>query len=428
MKYGSTLAMSLLGAATLLAAPPEEVPSDSADAALISLARQAVAGMLHRLPNYTCLETLERSERLAGEKRFRLLDRLRLEVAYVNGQELYAWPGSSKFDETDLHSLITGPGAFGTGDFGEHLRVTYREDMPLRLAGKQRINRRDAFKFTQIVPEIASRYDVIVPPYKATVAYSVTAWHDAASLNLLRFELLATDFPRSLPLRRSFIATEYETVTVNGLPVRLPAMTERSMTTRRHIENRTISTFSNCREYKGSSKLTFDEPASEEPDVLAQPKALVDLPAGVEVQVRLDDAVELKQAARGDQVRMTVSRDATSNGRKVLFAGAHVNGRWKLIQCRETPVDHCFAILETETYQDGPRSGRFEGALESPSLERELTAGARAYDVGRGLIIPREVSSAKNGAAIMYTGIVTKLPRGYRLIWRTLEVSGVTKQ
>lgn len=412
MKYSAILVFSLLTAVSMLAAPPGQMPSDSGDGALLGRVRQVVAGMLVRLPNFTCLETLERSERMGGEKRFRLLDRLRLEVAYVNGQELYAWPGSSKFDETALHSLITGAGAYGTGDFGEHLRVTYREDMPLKLAGKERINHRDALKFTEVVPEIESHYDVIVPPYKATVAYSVTAWHDAASLNLMRIEILATDFPRSLPLSRSFKATVYETVEVNGLPVRLPAMTELSMTNRSHIENRTISTFSNCREYKGSSKLTFDEPASEEPVVLARPKALVDLPAGVEVQVRLDDAVELKQGARGDQVKMTVSRDATSNGRKVLSAGAHVNGRWKLIQCRETPADHCFAILETETYQDGPRSGRFEAALESPSLERELAIGARSYDLGRGLIIPSDVWSAKNGAAIMYTGIVTKLPRG----------------
>ena len=136
MKYSAILVFSLLTAVSMLAAPPGQMPSDSGDGALLGRVRQVVAGMLVRLPNFTCLETLERSERMGGEKRFRLLDRLRLEVAYVNGQELYAWPGSSKFDETALHSLITGAGAYGTGDFGEHLRVTYREDMPLKLAGK----------------------------------------------------------------------------------------------------------------------------------------------------------------------------------------------------------------------------------------------------------------------------------------------------
>lgn len=431
MRYIFTLVLSLSIVTAAWAARPGKEPAESSESALVSRARQVVGEMLARLPNYTCLETLERTQRVVGERKFRLLDRARVEVAFVNGTELFAWPGSTEFDGTGLNTLLVGPGAFSTGDFGQHLRFTYRSELPLRLAGKVRLNGREAWKFTQSLPADISHYEVIVPPAKAVVGYALTAWHDASSLELLRLELLSEEFPKEISLRRTFKAIEYATAQVNGLPVRLPSMTELSMTTLGGVENRTVSTFSNCHEYKGESTLTFEEPAPEQAarrgDTTHRRPAAADLPAGVEVQVKLDDAVDLRQAARGDQVSMTVSRDAMLNGNKVLSAGARVNARWKLIECSERPIAYCFAILDTESFADGASSGRFRGSLVSPSVERELALGGRGVSAVGQVIVPDGIRRAEKGAPVLYVGIVTRLPRGYRLIWRTLEVSGGTK-
>jgi hypothetical protein len=426
MTYSRAL-VPILFAAAALAAPQEQGYAAPGDAGLVSQVRQIVGAMLTRLPNYTCLETLERTERAAGQSKFRLLNRVRVEVAFVDGAELYAWPGSPQFDVSDLREVITGPGAFGTGDFGEHLKVAYGPNMPLQVAGKDSIKGHDAWRFTQDVPAGLSHFDIIVPPLKATVGYSVTAWHDAESLALLRFELVATEFPRTMPIRRTFKATEYETVTVNGMPMRLPAMTELSMTIRNGTEIRTVSTFSNCHEYKGESKLIYEEPASEQPSQAPQPREIISLPAGLEVQVRLDGAVDLTQAARGDPLVMTVAKDVFKNDRKVLSAGATVNGRWHFIGCGDRPIAYCFATMKTESFEDGPRSGPFAATLVLPSLEFELTSGGRKFEVMRGLPIPEEISHMEMGAAALFRRTVTKLPRGYRLIWRTLEVSGGSK-
>jgi len=426
MTYSRAL-VPILFAAAALAAPQEQGSAAPGDAGLVSQVRQIVGAMLTRLPNYTCLETLERTERSAGQSKFRLLNRVRVEVAFVDGAELYAWPGSPQFDVSDLRKVITGPGAFGTGDFGEHLKVAYGPNMPLQVAGKDSIKGHDAWRFTQDVPAGLSHFDIIVPPLKATVGYSVTAWHDAESLALLRFELVATEFPRTMPIRRTFKATEYETVTVNGMPMRLPAMTELSMTIRNGTEIRTVSTFSNCHEYKGESKLTYEEPASEQPSHAPQPREIISLPAGLEVQVRLDGAVDLTQAARGDPLVMTVAKDVFKNDRKVLSAGAKVNGRWRFIGCGDRPIAYCFATMKTESFEDGPRSGPFAATLLLPALEFELTSAGRNFEVMRGLPIPEEISHMELGAAALFRRTVTKLPRGYRLIWRTLEVSGGSK-
>ena len=422
MKYISALVLSLSITVVAWAAPPGKEPAEPCESELVSRAIQAVGGMLHRLPDYTCLETLERSERKAHGTKFRMIDHVRVEVAYVNGKELYAWPGSTKFDTMDLREVLWGKGAFSTGNFGERLTNAYLTGLPLQLAGKDTINGRAAWKFTQSIPAVISRFDIIVPPAKATVGYTVTAWHDAASLNLLRFELQSDDMPKGFPLRRSFDAVDYETVQVNGQPVRLPVLTELSMTTRTGVQDRTVSTFTNCREYMSESKLTFEEPAPEKPTATPQAASPADLAAGVEVQVKLDAAVDLKQAALGDPVTMTVVRDAVRNGRKWLSAGARVMGRWTLIECTDQPFTHCFAILQTESYEDGATSGPFRGSLQWPVLEPQYWPSESGIPT-----VPDGILRAGKSGPVLYIRNATKLPRGYRLIWRTLEVSRGTK-
>ena len=427
MKYASTLALSLSIAVLAGAVPPGGEPADPGESVLVARAIQAVRGMLRRLPDYTCLETLERSERKAHGTKFRLLDRVRLELAYVNGEELYAWPGSTKFEDLDLTKAIPGQGALSTGNFGERLENAYLAGLPLELAGRDTIQGRAAWKFTQSIPAVLSHFDILVPPAKATAGYAVTAWHDAASLDLLRFELRSDDLPKGFPVRRTFEAIEYETVQVNGQPVRLPVMTELSMTARNGVEDRTVSTFTNCREYVGESKLTFEEPAPESSRGTPPSAPASELAAGLEVQVKLDDAVDLKLAALGDPVTMTVSRDAVRNGHKWLSAGASVKGRWTLIECKDQPFAYCFAILETESFEDGPKSGRFRGSLVSPSVEPQLWPSSSGLATVRRVPIPEGILRAGKDAPVLYVPVTTKLPRGYRLIWRTLEVSRGTK-
>ena len=427
MKYISALVLTLSIVTPARPAPPGNAPARTDENTLVSRARQTAGAMLARLPNYTCLETLERSERWPGERKFRLLDRVRVEVAFVGGAELYAWPGSARFEESGLHSFLVGPGATSTGDFGGILRFTYLSGWPLHLAGKSGIKGRDAWKFTQSVPARVSPFAAEAPKVRLAVGYELTAWHDAANLDLLRLEMLISKFPKVFPMRRIRKSTEYMTVPVNGAPMRLPAVTELSITMLNGLENWTVSTFSNCREYKGESTLTFAEDATGESDSSLKSSAAPELPGGAEVHVELDHAVDLKQAARGDAVTMTVSRDVIGASGKVLAAGTRIRGRWTLIECGDKPAPYCFGALETESYDDGRRSGRFRGKLESPSLESELAGGTHAFEQGRRVTTPSEVPSAWKGMPIVYAKRAATLPRGYPLIWRTLEVSRGTK-
>ena len=68
------------------------------DPALLSHIREKMAGILLRQPNYTCTETVERTRQSVGNHS-RIEDTMRLEVALVDGKEMFAWPGSKQFED-----------------------------------------------------------------------------------------------------------------------------------------------------------------------------------------------------------------------------------------------------------------------------------------------------------------------------------------
>src|SRR5437016_8607690 len=83
---------------------------------LLSRIKRHVKEELERLPNISCLETVERQYRPAGGK-LRLLDTIRLEVLTNGDQEFYASPGDRRFSQQHPISYAGG-GALGDGLLG----------------------------------------------------------------------------------------------------------------------------------------------------------------------------------------------------------------------------------------------------------------------------------------------------------------------
>lgn len=97
---------------------------------LLARIKQHMAQVLTRQPNYTCLETIERSTRSGRGRKLQLVDALHLEVAVVDGKELFSWPGEREFKERDLRELAP-TGAIGNGSFALHARSVFMSGTPL---------------------------------------------------------------------------------------------------------------------------------------------------------------------------------------------------------------------------------------------------------------------------------------------------------
>src|SRR5258707_15542148 len=109
-----------------------QVPSDTD---LLDRVRLKVRENLTRLPNYTCIETIERAARRKPTDKFTISDHIRLEVAYVEGKELFGWPGAAKIEEPDIRKFVRG--AIGNGDFAITPRnIFFTPSAKIHLAGE----------------------------------------------------------------------------------------------------------------------------------------------------------------------------------------------------------------------------------------------------------------------------------------------------
>src|SRR4051812_25548544 len=138
-----------------LQAVTEDVPRD---VLLLARARAHMSHLLMRLPNYTCLQTIERTRRSPG-RRMELVDVVRVEVALVDGRELFAWPGSKKFEDTEIIDMVKG-GAIGNGNFALHAKAVFQSNTPRFTFVGERIREdgRKTLRWDFTVPQISSGY------------------------------------------------------------------------------------------------------------------------------------------------------------------------------------------------------------------------------------------------------------------------------
>ncbi|MCX7603338.1 MAG: hypothetical protein N2036_04600 [Bryobacteraceae bacterium] len=416
------LALAVFGC--LAAAAQQYQPLDPLRPETILLARirSVVSENLARLPDFTCVETIERSQRDPGSRRFRFLDNIRLEVALVEGKELYAWPGSPRFEERDLRDMVGG-GAIGTGDFALHARSIYLSGSArFTYQGVEELRGRKVHVFHYRVPMSESRYIMRIEKTEGPVGYQGHVYNDAETLEIARIEIHIDEIPPYLPLKEGHKVIDYAPMDIGGVRHVLPVSMDMTLVGLNGGESRNRAVFSGCRQYQGASRLVFEAPPPDAP--APQPPVQWALPEGLEVRMRLVEALDLAKAAMGDPVVFEVTRDAARGGTVWLPKGARVTLRMDHIACRDYPVSHCFFALAPGTFFFENKSGEFRAELVLPDLARSMELLLR--NVRPQLrMIPVEMGQAAPGSAILLvSGQRGKLPGGFSTVWRTLNTRG----
>src|SRR5579863_586183 len=115
------MSIALPGCALWLAAATAASTADPVVEELFQQARAKVLDNARRMPRYTCVETISRTQyepvpsspsscatRRVGKPRGNLMvrDRLRLDVAVVDDGEIFSWAGAGKFETRDVGKLV----------------------------------------------------------------------------------------------------------------------------------------------------------------------------------------------------------------------------------------------------------------------------------------------------------------------------------
>ena len=255
--------VAALVAAVLFGQTPSELGL-SPEILLLARIKVKMEKDLARLPDYTCTQTIERSIRMTPSRRFRFVDALRLEVALVDGKELFAWPGSDQFHEDELRKIVPY-GAIGNGAFGLHLRSVFLSSWPkYNYVGREQRNGRVCERFDYNVARTGSGYRLRAGDRSAIVAYHGSFWVETESLDLVRLEVYADQIPFDLDLVSAGVEIDYERVEIGEGNFVLPSRAAIVLEDLRGNVSRNDTRFSRCRQYAGESFLTFDDPPPRE--------------------------------------------------------------------------------------------------------------------------------------------------------------------
>ena len=412
----------LLSAFLLAAAGAQQLPPETIKLARI---RQKAADNLSRIPDYTCLETVERSWRAPDWRSFTPIDMVRFEVAHVGGRELYSWPGARRLGEAPLASLI-GFGATGSGDFALRAGNIFLSRAPIfRYAGEENLGRRRALRYDYRVSLLGSNHTVSNLNRSAYVPYHGSFWADAETLELIRIISVADDIPPDLEIASAITQVDYGKVPIAGSDFLLPQRAELTMASRID-ESRNVTVFSQCRKYVARSAVSFEP----RPEGVAAGKSRavteIELPAGLFMEIALQTPIDSNTSAVGDLVEAKLQTNVIYQEKVLAPAGAVVRGRVRRLERLRGWNDVFLVGLEFNELEFPNFRARFQARLrdteQRPGLTWQLPAGTPyGGNFQTGL---RELPGV---STFFVRRSRVELPPGFRMVWRTTGAGGPSR-
>ncbi len=309
--------------AALLLTPRGRAQEPPKDTGRLARIREKMAVFLVRQPNYTCSETVERTRQPAGNHS-RIEDTLRLDVALVDGKEMFAWPGSKEFEDRELGDIVA-TGMFGNGNFAIYARILFLSGVATFVdRGQTDLGGRPAWRYDFRVSRLVSGHRLRVNNHEAVVGFHGTFYADPGTLDVRRIEVVAEDIPPELEVSAAETSVDYGQVQIGDEKFLLPVDSEMMMAMPDEVDRNWIR-FSSCRKFVGESTLSFNDPVLSETSAPRAPVE-VEIPAGLSLELEMPD-VDLMQAAVGDPIRAILPGDLKSHRQLLAPKGSVARGR-----------------------------------------------------------------------------------------------------
>jgi hypothetical protein len=381
--------------------------------------RQHVRDSIIDVPNYTCLETMDRGISAPdGALEFR--ERLRVEVLVAEHNELFAWPGSSDF--SDPMGDWIDRGAIGNGNFWAELyNLFIASEASVKYAGMETLGGVSVYRFDFQVPSLSSRYTLSIAGKTSTTAYSGSFWADKNSLELVRIDTNAEDIPPDLDCSENRTSVTYRRVKLAGRERILPSTSELEIVDRTRSRSHNAVAFSGCRRYGAVSTLSFDDPPAVATKAV-EPRKDLELPADVTLVLKLAGPITTEESAAGDEITAVLDKPLRT-GNIQLARGAKVLGRIRRLE-QHAKAHEAMTLVALEFYAvDSPEGrmrfkARLTGPVAQPGQILSTLHGPEFTSGTEGLDIVDEGASTGVGR-FRVAGKRVRLDRGFRTVWKT---------
>jgi hypothetical protein len=308
---------------------------------LLRRLREKVASSLDHLPRYMCTETVHRSEyepddhdrgnhcdealRKLPKTHLATSDRLRLDVGTASTMEMYSWAGENHFSNRDLFYLVDD-GTMSNGTYASFLTAIFRgEDANFTYHGESKEHGRAVAEFGFSVPLERSHYLYGNGGQHVVTGYDGTLIVDVQTSDLVRLSVRTSGLPPETSACYASTELTYARVRLQDFDFLLPSQTRLNVlhTDGAISENHTV--FSNCHEFRGEAKLSFDQPDSAAPHNAAVPG--VEIPPGLPFRVALTETIDPVTAAAGDPIKAKLITPIGSSRNVLVPKGATVSAR-----------------------------------------------------------------------------------------------------
>jgi hypothetical protein len=397
-----------------------------------------------RIPNHTCVETVERNryEPTTGRStkscdavlarrqqsdfparlRLNVTDQLRFDVALTTQREIYSWAGAGKFEEGDIDELVP-EGAMGSGPFAAMLLSIFEpRNSRFVYEGDTTLDGRRLMDYSFSVPREDSHYRVKAKKEWVIAGYTGRLLVDPQTAGLVRLAVRTAELPAATNACETDTTMEYGLVQLGGGDYLLPKATRQRFIGRDGSEAENSVAFSACREYQAESKLTFGtgpEPAGATRG--GARSTAPDLPTGLPVTVELMAAIHFDTAAAGDLINGRLARPIRDAPQQKTLApeGSKVQGRLMRVEIRHShPAEFRVALRWETLVVDGVRipfsvlPNRRPTALGKPRV-----GGLRR----RGMEIELPLPGEGRYGVYRFSGEGAVVQSGFRTEWLTAQ-------
>jgi len=332
---------------------------------LFKQARQKVLDNARRMPRYTCVETISRTQYhptensssclpAAAERRLAsargsmaLRDRLRLDVTVADGGEIFSWAGAGKFETHDVGELV-GDGTSGSGEFGSFLASVFgAAPDAIRYAGM----RNDLAQFEYNVPVARSNYRYHTTGPGRIIGYHGTFSLDPADGDVRMLVVESDQFVPTDAVCRVQHVMRYSRVKIGDGDFLLPEVSTMDAFYRNGSESMNDTRYSACREYVSESTIRFDN-ADAAVGAAASKAALQPLPSRIRLGIGLSKPIDTAIAAAGDSVEGVLLRDVIDlRLGTVARTNDRVHGRILRLQQYMDPSPRWFVTIRFDTIE-----------------------------------------------------------------------------
>jgi len=334
---------------------------------------------LKRMPRYTCVQTITRTyyansrfvhpscSKLIAEHdaRKKMLpieswDRLRLEVALVDGNSVYSWVGAPRFTDDTLDKLA-GSGPLGSGDFGVFLNGILHHATP-SFQGERTENGTHLFEYSYEMPIGKSGYRVKVPHGWTVTGYDGTLLLDPETNDLVRLIVRTDELPSASLACRATSEVTYRRMPIHQRMVLVPQETKLFTIGTNGAESTSETSYANCREYSSTIKMIFGEGATSANSVLASnpapaPAPAPPLPAGLHFSVHVTTPIDIDKAAAGDPIEAVLTAPMHDKKKAVVApTGALLHGRLRTVKVWMSAFNTVQIGMQFESIEIGGRS------------------------------------------------------------------------